>query len=110
MILEEMRSQNRLTIEAVEATRVVLEGRLDRIERESRDRDGLLGLAIGELRTTMERNDRESRDRDNGLELALRETRVDLRVVQAQGLELSAKVDALTRIESRVAALERRLA
>jgi hypothetical protein len=50
VILEEIRSQNRSTMEAVEAFRQSIEERIDRLDRDSRDRDGLLALAITDLR------------------------------------------------------------
>jgi methyl-accepting chemotaxis protein len=56
VILEEMRAQNRATIEAVEASRVALEGKIDRADRESRERDALLELTVRGLRKTVEKN------------------------------------------------------
>jgi hypothetical protein len=50
VILEEIRSQNRSTLEAVEAFRQSIEERIDRLDRDSRDRDGVLSLALGDLR------------------------------------------------------------
>lgn len=50
VIIEEIRSQNRATLEAVEALRESIEERIERLDRESRGRDDLLALAIGELR------------------------------------------------------------
>ena len=46
VILEEMRSQNRATIEAVEATRVVLEGKIDAVARETGRRLTILETAV----------------------------------------------------------------
>lgn len=85
VVLEEMRSQNRATIEAVEASRVVLEQRIERIGQESRSRDATL-------------------------ELAIRELRLDLQQLRGNVRGLVTKVEALARIEERVAALEKRLA
>jgi hypothetical protein len=50
VIVEEMRSQNRATLEAIARCRASIEGRLDRIEREWRDRDATLALAIADFR------------------------------------------------------------
>jgi chromosome segregation ATPase len=50
VILEEMRSENRATLEAVVAFRSSLEARIERLDYESRDRDAALSLALGELR------------------------------------------------------------
>jgi DNA repair ATPase RecN len=46
VILEDIRSQNRSTLEAVEAFRQSIEERIDRLDRESRGRDELLALAV----------------------------------------------------------------
>lgn len=55
VILEEIKSQNRSTIEAVESSRAVLEQRIDRLDQESRARDGTLELAIRQLRADVRR-------------------------------------------------------
>jgi hypothetical protein len=55
-ILEDIRSQNRTTLEAVEAFRASIEERIDRLDRESRQRDDTLAFAIGELRREVRRN------------------------------------------------------
>lgn len=49
VILEEMRSQHRATLEAIAACRWSLEERIERLDRESRGRDGTLLLAITDL-------------------------------------------------------------
>src|SRR5687767_3688591 len=46
IILEEIRSQNRATIEAVAAFRVALEAKIDQVDRDSRARDALLESAV----------------------------------------------------------------
>ncbi len=90
VILEDMRSQNRATIEAVAAFRGSIEERIDRLDRESRSRDSLLELAIRDLRATVQQNSADIRK--NGADI--------------EGL--AGKVEALARIEERVTALERR--
>ena len=50
VILEDIRSQNRSTLEAVEAFRQSIEERIDRLDHDGRDRDGLLALAVTDLR------------------------------------------------------------
>jgi chromosome segregation ATPase len=84
LLLEDMRSQNRVTIEAVEATRRALEDRIDRLEQDTRSRDGLLEVAIRDLKATVQQNGMDIRD-------------------------LGGKVEALTRLEARVTAIERRI-
>jgi hypothetical protein len=49
IILEEIRSQNRATIEAVEATRTALEDKISHVDEASQARDGVLELAIRDL-------------------------------------------------------------
>jgi hypothetical protein len=68
VILEQIRSQNHATIEAVESLRAALVQRLESVDEDSRARDSLLELAVRDL------------------------------------------IEALARLESRVSALERRLA
>jgi hypothetical protein len=68
VILEQIRSQNHATIEAVESLRAALVQRLETADEDSRSRDSLLELAVRDL------------------------------------------IEALARLESRVSALERRLA
>src|SRR5262249_5756535 len=50
VLLEDMRSQNRLTIEAVEATRMALEQRIDRLERETSARDVVLEAGLRDVK------------------------------------------------------------
>jgi hypothetical protein len=83
LVLEDMGSQNRLTIEAVEALRSALEQRIDRLDQESRSRDALLELAIRDLKVSVQANTLDIRD-------------------------LAGRVEALSRLEHRVAAIERR--
>jgi len=85
VILEEIRSQSRGTIKAVEASRAALEQRIERLER-------------------------DTSSRFQGLEMAVRELRLDVRQLQADMRSLDAKVDALSRLEERVTALEKRMA
>jgi DNA repair ATPase RecN len=125
VILEEMRSQNRATIEAVAAFRVSLEERIERLDQESRDRDGSLALAIADLRREVRQNTTDIAEvgtdvKQNGADIAElkrigQQYGVDIRdlkvTVQQNNVELRGlanKVDALNRLEERVAALERR--
>jgi chromosome segregation ATPase len=83
VLLEDMRSQNRITIEAVEATRRALTERIDRLDEDTRARDAVLELAIRELRATVQENT------------------TDIRA-------LAHIPERLTHLEERVAAIERR--
>jgi len=153
-ILERIESQNRMTIEAVELSRTVmderfqaLEGRLDgrfgnlesavKVMRVSLDRlDGRMGgleaqivareevldRRLSLIEAAVERNDRESRARDAALEVSIRELRVSVQelAVEVHELrtqvqqnsaairELTTRLEALSRLEERVAALEKR--
>ena len=49
VVFEEMRSQNRATLEHVEMIRVSLEQRIDRLDQDTRLRDGVLEMAIRDL-------------------------------------------------------------
>lgn len=92
VILEEIRSQNRLTIEAVETSRASLEERINRLEQESRSRGSMLEMAIRELRLTVQ------------------QLQGDVKSVQGDVHILTAKVEALAHLDERVAALEKRFA
>jgi hypothetical protein len=106
VILEDMRSQNQATIEAVFASRQALEERSERLERrleglerETRSRDASLELAIRDLKVSVQQNTVDIRD----LHASVHQNTLDVR-------ELAGKVIALTRLEERVSALEQRSA
>ena len=99
IILDDMRAQNRVTIEAVESARHMLEQRIDRLERETRSRDAALEAAIRDLKVVVQQHTVDIRE----LQVGVRENSVDIR-------DLARKVDALARLEERVAALEKRTA
>jgi hypothetical protein len=75
VIVEEMRSQNRATLEAIMGCRASIEGRLDRIEREWRDRDAALALAIADFRRDLTQHGVETRE----LKVTVQENTVELR-------------------------------
>jgi chromosome segregation ATPase len=170
VILEKIESQNRLTIEAVETNRVVLEdriqavatdlagrltsvekavvtlvgrangtdrrldgidGRLDRLEARFEAREQVIDRRLDLLTAALERMESESRARHasleeglRDLETGMRELRVavlqvgaevhDLRVKVEQNSadirDLSTRMAVLSRLEERVAALEKRTA
>jgi hypothetical protein len=92
IVFEEMKSQNRATIEAVESIRVGLEERIERMDNDSRQRDAVLEMVLRDLRLTVQENS------------------TDIRALQGDVRGLSDRVERLARIEERVAALEKRLA
>jgi hypothetical protein len=151
VILEDIRSQNRSTLEAVEASRVAMVGRIDRFEQKTESRftvveaaiqsnnmriaslegkfgtlEGGFGTLEGRFGTleqrfeqsdwenrvrfdaldaALQRIDQESRSRDASLELAIRELRVSVQQNSVDIRDLAGKVDALSRLEERVATL-----
>ena len=135
VILEEIRSQNRATIEAVEVNRETLERRFDHLEGRSDrleqrqdhldasivrveksligrmdDLERALTARMDALEKALAGVDQESRSRDASLEVAVRELKVSVQQNSVDLRELATKVEALTRLEERVAALERRSA
>ena len=116
-ILERVESQNRMTIEAVEVSRAVMDDHFKTLE-------GNLGGGIGNLETAVKSLDRDSRARDASLDLALRDLRVSVQQIGAEVHELrnrvqensadtrevAARMGALSRLEERVATLEKRTA
>ena len=149
VILERIESQNRMTIEAVEASRAVMDdrfraleshvgwrignlgtamkavnGRFDRLEALIEAREAALDRRLALIEASLEKIDRDSRARDGSLEVALRELRVSVQQIGAEVHELRTKVQensadirdlagrmgALSRLEERVAALEKRTA
>ncbi len=89
VILEDIRSPNRSTIEALEAARLSLEGRIERLDQDSRSRDSLLELAVRDVRLEVQQNT-----------AAIRQNNLDIQ-------DLARSVAALARLEDRVSALER---
>jgi uncharacterized coiled-coil DUF342 family protein len=106
IILEEIRSQNRATIEAVEVSREALERRIERLEQETRARDGMHEMAIRELKLEVRQLQGDLRS----LQGDLRSLQGDMRTLQGEMRTLTTKVEALSHIEERVSALEKRLA
>jgi hypothetical protein len=97
VLLEDIRSQNRATIEAVGATRAGLEEKLDRIDRDSQGRDAALAAAIRDLRRTVEQNSTDIRQNS----AYIGRNGDDIR-------SLAARVEALGPLDQRVSALEQR--
>lgn len=125
VILEDIRSQNRSTMEAVEAFRQSIEERIDRLDRDTRDRDGLLALAITDLRQEVQHHTTELTELKrlslrHGSDIAelkelgqrhshdIRELKVMVQENTVEVRGLSQRVEALNRLEERVAALEKR--
>src|SRR5512143_3880645 len=128
VILEDMRSQNRATIEAVQASHQALETRMDRFEQNAVSRFGTLEAAVqhlGEdtgsrfenleatverldqgarsrferLEAALQRLDEDSRSRDAALELAIRDLKVSVQQNSVDIGDLTRKVETLMRLE-----------
>jgi len=105
VLLEEMRAQNRATIEAVEATRVALENRIDALARETGDRLTVLETAVRQNSTDIRQNtagiQKNSEDIQKNSE-DIRKNSEDIGV-------LTERVETLGPIDQRVGRLERRV-
>src|SRR6266536_1862406 len=88
VLLEEMRTQNRAAIEAVEANRVALEDKIDALARETGGRLAILETAVRQNSADIRQNSEE-----------IRRNSEDIRMV-------SARVDALGSLARRVAQLD----
>jgi chromosome segregation ATPase len=67
IILEEIRSQNRVTIEAIEATRVALEAKIDQVDRDSQARDSVLEAAVRQNSADIKDNGTDIRKNSAGI-------------------------------------------
>ncbi|MGE0454037.1 MAG: hypothetical protein AB7O37_18045 [Vicinamibacteria bacterium] len=108
IILEDIQSQNRATIEALSATRVEIKQDIAELATETRSRLALLEAAVARLA-------RETAERDASLEQAIRvlrgDTEIALREVSVSldqnSLDIRGLTARIAALEERVAALER---
>ena len=89
--------------------------RIDRLEQKTEARFAVVETAIqsntrgiAALEATLRRVDDQSRSRDASLEMAIRELKVGVQQNSVDIRDLAGKVEALSRLEDRVSALERR--
>ena len=125
VILEEMRAQNRATIEAVETIRVTVEQRIDRFERDTQGRFTVLETAVRQNSADIRQNSadilKNSEDiRQNSADIRqntadIRQNTADIRqnsrdiVTNSEDIRtLTARVEALGSLDRRVSDLERR--
>ncbi len=94
VILEEMRSQNRTTLEAVEVFRASIEERIERLDRESRDRDDTVAQAVAALRREVRQNSTDITE----LKRLGREDRADVTELKRLGLEGRSDIAELKRL------------
>ena len=126
IILEEIRSQNRVTIEAIEATRVALEEKIVQVDRDSKARDSVLEAAVRQNSADIKKNSSDIRKnsahiRKNSAHIKensrdIRKNSADIqrnsdgiRKNSEDILVLAARVEALGPLDQRVSAIERRL-
>jgi len=98
VLTEEMRAQNRATIEAVEATRVSLEVKIDALARETGGRLTVLEAAVRQNSTDIRKNSTDIRKNSEDI----RKNSEDIRV-------LAERVETLGPLDQRVSTLERRV-
>jgi len=91
VLLEEIRAQNRATIEAVEASRVALEGKINSLARDTGGRLTVLEAAVRQNSRDIKTNSED-----------IRKNSEDIRV-------LIERVDSLGPLDQRVSTLERRV-
>jgi methylthioribose-1-phosphate isomerase len=97
VLLEDIRSQNRATIEALQVTRDALEEKIDQVDRNSQARDAVLEAAVRQNSKDIHKNSEDIRQ--NGVDILKNSD--DIRL-------LTTRVDALGPLDQRVSALERR--
>jgi hypothetical protein len=127
VLLEEMRAQNRATIEAVDASRATLEGKIDALARETGGRLTVLEAAVRQNSRDIKRNGadirKNSKDiRKNSADIRtnsegirknsddIRKNSDDIRKNSDDIRVLTERVDTLGPLDQRVSAIERRLA
>jgi len=98
VLIEEMRAQNRATIEAVEASRVVLESKIDSLARETGGRLTVLEAAVRQNSRDIKKNSED-----------VRKNSEDIRKNSEDILVLIERVDSLGPLDQRVSTLERRV-
>jgi len=98
VLLEEMRAQNRATIEAVEASRVALEDKINSLARETGGRLTVLEAAVRQNSRDIKKNSEDIKKNSEDI----RKSGEDIRV-------LIERVDSLGPLDQRVSTLERRV-
>jgi predicted nuclease with TOPRIM domain len=111
VILEAVRSQNRLTIEAVETAKQVLEQKLDGLEHRLDRLEPRLDRLVprfDRLEARFDGLERDTRSRDTALELAVRDLKLSVQQNGHDIRELARKAEVLSILEDRVTTLEKR--
>jgi methyl-accepting chemotaxis protein len=108
--LEEMRSQNRATIEAVEATRVALEAKIETVGRATGDRLTVLETAVRQNSADILKNSEDIRKNSEDISRNSEDIRRNSEDIRKNGEDirvLTERVDALGPLDHRVSKLER---
>jgi len=105
VLIEEMRAQNRATIEAVEATRVSLEVKIDALARETGGRLTVLEAAVRQNSTDIRKNSTDIRKNSEDI----RKNSEDIRKNSEDIRVLAERVETLGPLDQRVSTLERRV-
>jgi hypothetical protein len=118
VILEEMRSENRATLEAVLTLQTTFEARMDRTDEELKALGRQHGRALADHSRTIAGHNKTMAEHSSTLAThtrtiadqskAIAEMGIGLRENTIELRSLSQRVDAVIRIEDRVAALEKR--
>ena len=95
-------------IGSVEGRMGSLDGRMGSLEERLEHSDEQNRIRFDALEAALQRIDQESRSRDASLELAVRELKVSVQQNSVDIRDLAGKVEAVSRLEERVSALERR--
>jgi len=93
VILEDIQSQNRATIEAVEASRLSLEQQIDRVERDSRSRDAVLEMAS--RRVSADLRDLTSVVQENTTDIRALKEGIQEQTIEIRGLKEGLQVNTV---------------
>ena len=112
VLIEEMRAQNRATIEAVEASRVVLEGKIDSLARETGGRLTVLEAAVRQNSRDIKKNSEDIRKNSEDIRKNSEDIRNNTEGIRKNSEDIRVLiegVDALGPLGQRVSTLERRV-
>jgi methyl-accepting chemotaxis protein len=112
VLLEEMRAQNRATIEAVEASRVALEGKIDSLAGETGGRLTALEGAVRQNSRDIKTNSKDIRKNSEDIRTNSEDIRKNSEDIRKSGEDIRVlieRVDSLGPLDQRVSTLERQV-
>jgi methyl-accepting chemotaxis protein len=112
VLIEEMRAQNRATVEAVEASRVVLESKIDSLARETGGRLTVLEAAVRQNSRDIKQNSADIRKNSADIRKNSEDIRKNSGDIRKSGEDIRVlieRVDSLGPLDQRVSMLERRV-